>query len=103
VAHRERFTPGERDRPRYPSNRKLRGPQNRTGRFGEDKSVIRSGIEHNQVRCTNSFVYKLNVKTVKSKTELHYVYTSQGYAVVQLVEGLRYKPESHGFHSRWCH
>ena len=49
MAHRERFTPGERDRPRYPSNRKLRGPQNRTGSFGEDKSVIRSGIEHNQV------------------------------------------------------
>jgi hypothetical protein len=25
------------------------------------------------------------------------------YAVVQLVEALRYKPEGRGFHSRWCH
>ena len=24
-------------------------------------------------------------------------------AVVQLVEALRYKPEGHGFDSRWCH
>ena len=26
-----------------------------------------------------------------------------GYAVVQLVEALRYKPEGGGFDSRWCH
>jgi hypothetical protein len=26
-----------------------------------------------------------------------------GHAVVQLVEGLRYKPESRWFDSRWCH
>jgi len=26
-----------------------------------------------------------------------------GHAVVQLVEALRYKPEGHGFDSRWCH
>jgi hypothetical protein len=25
-----------------------------------------------------------------------------GYAVEQLVEALRYKPEGHGFDSRWC-
>jgi len=25
------------------------------------------------------------------------------HAVVQLVEALRYKPEGHGFNSRWCH
>ena len=25
-----------------------------------------------------------------------------GFAVAQLVEALRYKPESRGFHSRWC-
>ena len=24
-------------------------------------------------------------------------------AVTQLVEALRYKPEGHGFDSRWCH
>jgi hypothetical protein len=23
--------------------------------------------------------------------------------VAQLFEALRYKPEDHGFHSRWCH
>jgi hypothetical protein len=26
-----------------------------------------------------------------------------GYAVAQLVEALRYKPEGHGFVSRWNH
>jgi hypothetical protein len=26
-----------------------------------------------------------------------------GYAVAQLVEALRYKPEDRGFDSRWCH
>jgi len=26
-----------------------------------------------------------------------------GYAVVQLVEALRYKLEGRAFHSRWCH
>ena len=26
-----------------------------------------------------------------------------GHAVAQLVEALRYKPEGHGFDSRWCH
>ena len=25
------------------------------------------------------------------------------YAVAQLVEALRYKPEGRGFDSRWCH
>ena len=27
----------------------------------------------------------------------------EGYAVAQLVEALRYKPEGRGFNSRWCH
>ena len=27
----------------------------------------------------------------------------KGYAVAQLVEALRYKPESPGLDSRWCH
>ena len=26
-----------------------------------------------------------------------------GYAVAQLVDALRYKPEGRGFDSRWCH
>jgi hypothetical protein len=26
-----------------------------------------------------------------------------GYAVTQLVEALRYKPEGRGFNSQWCH
>ena len=26
-----------------------------------------------------------------------------GYAVAQLVEALRYKPESRGFNCQWCH
>ena len=30
-------------------------------------------------------------------------YKTGGYAVVQLVEALRYKPEGRGFDSRWCH
>jgi hypothetical protein len=28
---------------------------------------------------------------------------TDGHAVAQLVEALRYKPEGRGFHSRWCH
>jgi len=32
--------------------------------------------------------------------ELHSI---RGHAVAQLVEALRYKPESRGFDSRWCH
>jgi len=28
---------------------------------------------------------------------------NRGYAVAQLVEALRYKPEGRGFDSRWCH
>jgi hypothetical protein len=31
------------------------------------------------------------------------LYCTGGYAVVQLVEALRYKSEDHGFNSRWCH
>ena len=31
------------------------------------------------------------------------VYKIRRYAVAQLVEALRYKPEGRGFHSRWCH
>jgi hypothetical protein len=61
------------------------------------------GIEHNPLRGTICIVCKLNVKTVKSKTELHYVHTIQRHAVAQLVEGLRFKPEGHGFDSLWCH
>ena len=98
MTHRESFTPGERDRPWHPSNTKLLGPQDRTGGFGEDRYV--PGIEHNSVRCNISIIYKLNVKTANSKTELLYVLTSQ---VAQLVERLRYKPEDHGFDCRWCH
>jgi hypothetical protein len=29
-------------------------------------------------------------------------YLNLGHAVAQLVEALRYKPEGHGFDSRWC-
>ena len=36
-------------------------------------------------------VYKLNYSSMG------------GYAVAQLVEGLRYKSEGCGFDSRWCH
>ena len=32
----------------------------------------------------------------------HYHFT-KGYAVAQLVEALRYKPEGRGFDSRWSH
>ena len=30
-------------------------------------------------------------------------YRKWGYAVAQLVDALRYKPEGRGFVSRWCH
>ena len=36
------------------------------------------------------------------KIYVTYIYL-RGYAVVQLVEALRYKPEGRGFDSRWCH
>ena len=33
-----RFTPGQK--PRYPPNRKLGGPQGRSGRFKEEKNLL---------------------------------------------------------------
>ena len=38
-----------------------------------------------------------------SSSSYYYYYYYWGYAVVQLVEALRYKPEGRGFDSRWCH
>jgi len=32
-----------------------------------------------------------------------HVDSRRSYAVAQLVEALRYKPEGRGFDSRWCH
>jgi hypothetical protein len=32
-----------------------------------------------------------------------YYYKWLGYAVTQLIEALRYKPEGRGFDSRWSH
>jgi hypothetical protein len=43
---------------------------------------------------------------VRQSHETHkYAYTTSrlGYVVAQLVEALRYKPEGHGFDSRWGH
>ena len=31
------------------------------------------------------------------------VYLPRGHSVLQFVEALRYKPDGHGFDSRWCH
>ena len=41
-------------------------------------------------------------RRVPSHIMICYVATL-GYAVAQLVEALRYKPEGRGFDSRWCH
>jgi hypothetical protein len=38
------------------------------------------------------------LKTCFTRTTIYFL----GYAVVQLVEGLSYKPEVRGFDSRWC-
>jgi hypothetical protein len=35
--------------------------------------------------------------------ELAFLTQAVGYAVAQLVEALRYKPEGRGFDSRWSH
>ena len=37
------------------------------------------------------------------QTVFFYIYIYIGYAVVQLVEALHYKPEGHRLSSRWCH
>jgi len=36
-------------------------------------------------------------------SKFYYVLVSEGYAVAQLVDALRYKPEGRGFDARWCH
>jgi hypothetical protein len=41
------------------------------------------------------------VTTVTTVTSVTMVIV--GHAMAHLVEALRYKPESHGLHSRWCH
>jgi hypothetical protein len=45
---------------------------------------------------SQSFIF-LSDKVIKIKIQ-----TVVGHAVAQLVEALRYKPEDHGFDSRWC-
>ena len=52
--------------------------------------------ERNRGCCVNSvFVASSDIlsATIKKK----------GYAMAQLVEALRYKPEGRGFDFRWCH
>jgi hypothetical protein len=43
----------------------------------------------------------LNV--IGHNNNLLHLQTVGRYAVAQLVEALRYKPEGRGFDSRWCH
>jgi hypothetical protein len=43
----------------------------------------------------HSFAFKMSYFTL--------LYPGTGYAVAQLVEALRYKPEGRGFDARWCH
>jgi len=54
----------------------------------------------------NSFKYILHTEFHKHKYLPYYGFVlvaQMGYAVVQLVEALRYKREGHGFDSQWCH
>jgi hypothetical protein len=44
---------------------------------------------------------KINVRELNH--DFLVVQSLSGAAVAQLVEALHYKPEGHGFDSRWCH
>ena len=48
---------------------------------------------------TWGFIFRMTVVCV---VKVWYILHA-GHAVAQLVEALRYKPEGHGFNSRWCH
>ena len=64
------------------------------------------------MRCLEGIGYRLYLDGIEAPERIslrlgvffnlpHYM--RQGYAVAQLVEALRYKPEGRGFDSRWCH
>ena len=56
--------------------------------------------------CVSLLEFKHNgMSSIKKNLVLFSVMTIEkwGYAVAQLVEALRYKPEGRGFDSRWCH
>jgi hypothetical protein len=54
------------------------------------------------IRATSAAGFVVEVNT----TDIHFYWPrllDRGYAVAQLVEALRYKPEGRGFDSRWSH
>jgi hypothetical protein len=52
---------------------------------------------------TKSMQYIFLEIVTKLLNELFSFFVTSGFAVVHLVEVLRYKPEGRGFDSRWCH
>jgi len=48
-----------------------------------------------------AYIYVYIYIYIYTHTHTH-THTHMGYAVAQLVEALRYKPEGRGFDSRWC-
>ena len=73
-------------------------------RFGGDVTPLRAvGLLDPEYEDTRSFeksvtAYQLTWRNISEGFNLH-----MGYAVAQLVEALRYKPEGSGLDSRWCH
>jgi hypothetical protein len=53
------------------------------------------------------YVYSASTKELRRTSQISLIsilfLKQQEYAVAQLVEALRYKPERRGFDSRWCH
>jgi hypothetical protein len=57
----------------------------------------------NDFQSVLSFQRDVILSLLKALLYLDYPITIRGYAVAQLVEALRYKPEDRGFFSRYSH
>ena len=94
----------------YPLHRRPNGPQRWSVHFAEEKHFL-SGIEPRFLGCPSSSLFTLATALLRLVVGVGCVVAdkfdklrfSLGYAVAQLVEALRYKPEGRGFDSRWCH
>jgi len=51
----------------------------------------------------NSLVSRSSAREATTHKMKMVHYANGGHAVALLIEALRYKPESRGFDSRWCH
>ena len=82
--------------------KKKSGAKGLNKRGKKNSPVTRAELLHQTsqallVRCIRKDILSFHVALLTG------IYAYAMYAVAQLVEALRHKPEGHGFDSRWCH